>query len=271
MIDGLADRPVRALGGRTPLKAAQTPTLDRLATEGQSGLADPVAPGVVPDTAAGTLALFGQSPAAMNRGPVEALGAGIELRSTDVAVRGKSGDGRPTRHRRRPTGGPDSGGLRRVGGSSRSTAAVGRTWVRTSRCGSGRHRASAGNRPARQGTLLGYRWQRSGTGGATLSAPHSFSPRPEEPGGGANRSKALVLFEQKARRVLSRHHVNMRRQEHGEPLANTVLTRGAGRVHRLVQLEEAGIPLRISCVAGDRTVLGLAGWLRAPGPLDVPV
>ena len=86
-IDGLADRAVRALGGRTPLQAAATPTLDRLAAEGQCGLADPVSPGVVPDTAAGTLALFGQSPLALKRGPAEALGGGIALRPADVVLR----------------------------------------------------------------------------------------------------------------------------------------------------------------------------------------
>ena len=50
-IDGVADRPARALGDRTPLEAARLPNLDRLAREGRTGLADPVAPGVVPDTA----------------------------------------------------------------------------------------------------------------------------------------------------------------------------------------------------------------------------
>ena len=77
VVDGLADRPVRALAGRTPLQAAHKPTLDRLAREGRSGLADPVAPGVVPDTASGSLAVFGQSPRAIKRGPVEAIGAGL--------------------------------------------------------------------------------------------------------------------------------------------------------------------------------------------------
>ncbi|MGB5551275.1 MAG: hypothetical protein WBO74_12335, partial [Thermoanaerobaculia bacterium] len=88
VIDGLADRSVRALGGRTPLQAAKTPTLDRLALEGQCGIADPVAPGVVPDTAAGNLALLGQSPQAMKRGPIEALGAGIPIQHGDIALRG---------------------------------------------------------------------------------------------------------------------------------------------------------------------------------------
>ena len=59
------------------MQAAQTPVFDRLAGEGQSGLADPVAPGVVADTAAGTLAILGQTPLALRRGPVEALGAEI--------------------------------------------------------------------------------------------------------------------------------------------------------------------------------------------------
>lgn len=67
-IDGLADRPVAALGGRTPLEAAATPVLDRLAAEGRTGLADPVAPGVVADTVAGCLALYGQSPVSLRRG-----------------------------------------------------------------------------------------------------------------------------------------------------------------------------------------------------------
>ena len=70
-----------------PTSNVYTPNLDRLAQEGCSGLADPVAPGVVPDTAAGSLALFGQSPLALKRGPVEALGAGIELSPGDIALR----------------------------------------------------------------------------------------------------------------------------------------------------------------------------------------
>lgn len=87
-VDGLGDRPVRSLSGRTPLEAAALPTFDRLAREGRTGLADPIEPGAVPDTAAGSLALFGQSPRALRRGPVEALGAGIELGPGDVALRG---------------------------------------------------------------------------------------------------------------------------------------------------------------------------------------
>ena len=88
VVDGLPDRPLRSLGARTPLEAARTPTLDRLAREGVCGLADPVAPGVVPDTASGNLALFAQSPRVMTRGPIEALGAGLKLKAGTIAIRG---------------------------------------------------------------------------------------------------------------------------------------------------------------------------------------
>ena len=38
VMDGLGDRPLKELGGKTPLQAAKTPTFDRLAREGQNGL-----------------------------------------------------------------------------------------------------------------------------------------------------------------------------------------------------------------------------------------
>lgn len=262
IIDGLTDRPVRALGGRTPLRAAKTPTLDRLAREGQSGLADPIAPGVVADTAAGTLALFGQSPVAMSRGPVEALGAGIELRSSDVAVRGNLAtmDDHGTVVDRR------AGRIRE--GCEELAAALdrlplsddlGRPIEVRVRCAT-EHRLAI----VLRGKGLSSAIDGSDPGqGALPCQPLTPCPRDPKDTAAVLTARALALFEQKARRVLARHKVNRRRQEQGKPVANTVLTRGAGRVHRLVQLEEAGIPLRIICVAGDRTVLGLAGWLGA--------
>jgi len=45
IFDGLADRPSPELGGKTPLEAARTPNLDRLAAEGINGLQHPKSPG----------------------------------------------------------------------------------------------------------------------------------------------------------------------------------------------------------------------------------
>ena len=60
--DGMADRPVASLGGRTPLEAADTPNMNRLAREGESGLMDPIRPGIRVGSDTGHLAILGYDP-----------------------------------------------------------------------------------------------------------------------------------------------------------------------------------------------------------------
>lgn len=262
VVDGLADRPVRALGGRTPLQAARTPTLDRLASEGQSGLADPVAPGVVPDTAAGTLALFGQSPLAMKRGPVEALGAGLTLAPGDLALRGNLAT-------------LDERGWvidRRAGRIREETTELARALDRLALPGGLGERVEVRVRAATEHRLaivlrgegLSSAILGSDPGDGAEPGP-ALVPRPVDPRDerAIHTARLLAIFEQEARRVLAAHPINRRRAARGLPLANGLLTRGAGRIHRLLPLEAGGSPLRVVCLSGDHTVLGLAGWLGA--------
>ncbi len=262
IIDGLADRPVRALGGRTPLQAAETPHLDRLAAAGQCGLADPIAPGVVGDTAAGCLALFGQSPAAMKRGPIEALGAGIELRAGDIALRGNFATL------------DDSGRVidRRAGRIREGTVELAQALDRMPLAQDGfddievRVRAATEHRLAivLRGEGLSSAVVGSDPGDGAPSGP-PLTPQPIDPADerGVFTARLLALFEQRARRLLARHPVNLDRQARNLAPANALLTRGAGRVHRLVQLEVGGVPLQLTCISGDRTILGMARWLGA--------
>ena len=46
--DGMADEPLEALGGKTPLECAATPTMDELAGKGTMGLARTVPPSLKP-------------------------------------------------------------------------------------------------------------------------------------------------------------------------------------------------------------------------------
>lgn len=96
-----------------------------------------------------------------------------------------------------------------------------------------------------------------------MTAP--LTPRPLDPldDKAVRTARVLAVFEECARQLLAAHPVNRERERRGLPPANAVLTRGAGRIHRLVTLEEAGLPLRICCIGGDRTVLGVARWLGA--------
>jgi 2,3-bisphosphoglycerate-independent phosphoglycerate mutase len=88
--DGLGDRPIQKFGNKTPVELAQTPTLDKLAKNGATGLLHVIAPGIPPGSDTGHLALFGYDPWSCytGRGPFEALGAGLDLKPTDVAFRG---------------------------------------------------------------------------------------------------------------------------------------------------------------------------------------
>src|SRR5580658_775963 len=89
VLDGLGDLANREQNYLTPLEAAATPNLDRLAREGAQGRMVPVAPGITPGSGPGHLALFGYDPLEfqVGRGVIEALGLGIELKAGDIAAR----------------------------------------------------------------------------------------------------------------------------------------------------------------------------------------
>lgn len=262
LIDGLADRPVRALGGRTPLQAAETPTLDRLAREGVCGLADPVERDGVPDTTAGTLALFGQDSDALGRGPVEALGVGLALQPDDVALRGNFAtldrEGRVVDRR---------AGRIREGAAELAAALDGMTVTLSGgEVIEVRARAATEHRLAivMRGEGLSSAILGSDPGeGAHLARP--LEPSARDPGDGAagRTAQALARFEAQARCVLAQHPVNQERRRRGLPEANAILTRGAGRLHRLVALRPGGKPVTASCIGGDYTVLGVASAVGA--------
>ncbi len=87
--DGMADNPVEALGGKTPLQAADKPELDDVAAKGVIGLAKNVPDGLPPGSDTAILSLFGCDPRQCytGRAPLEAAASGIRLQPGDVAYR----------------------------------------------------------------------------------------------------------------------------------------------------------------------------------------
>lgn len=87
--DGCADEPQAALGGRTPLQAARTPHMDRLALLGIVGRSNNVPADLTPASDVATLSLFGYDPLKYytGRAPLEAAALGINLGPQDWAIR----------------------------------------------------------------------------------------------------------------------------------------------------------------------------------------
>jgi 2,3-bisphosphoglycerate-independent phosphoglycerate mutase len=87
--DGAADEPLAELGGKTPLEAAHTPNMDRIAIEGRQGLARTVPEGFESGSDVATMTLLGYDPKKYHTGraPLEAAAQQIPLSPTDWVFR----------------------------------------------------------------------------------------------------------------------------------------------------------------------------------------
>lgn len=87
--DGMADYPMEALGGKTPLEVAKKPNIDRLARGGRLGMVKTVPDGLKPGSDVANLSAMGYDPLKCytGRSPLEAVSIGIQMDDTDVAFR----------------------------------------------------------------------------------------------------------------------------------------------------------------------------------------
>lgn len=87
--DGMSDHPVARLGGLTPLQAASTPWMDRLAREGRCGMLQSVPEGLSPGSEVANATILGYDMRRLyeGRGPLEAASIGYEMQPDDMAMR----------------------------------------------------------------------------------------------------------------------------------------------------------------------------------------
>lgn len=87
--DGASDYPIDGIDGKTPLKVANKPVLDRIAREGKTGLIQNVPQTLPPGSDVANMSIFGYDPLDYytGRGPLEAASMGVETKDGDVVFR----------------------------------------------------------------------------------------------------------------------------------------------------------------------------------------
>lgn len=87
--DGMADEPIAALGGKTPLQAAHKPTMDKVARLGKNGVYSTVPQGFKPGSEIANMTVLGYDVHTEfeGRGSLEAASIGVALQPGEMAMR----------------------------------------------------------------------------------------------------------------------------------------------------------------------------------------
>ncbi|MCG3226476.1 MAG: 2,3-bisphosphoglycerate-independent phosphoglycerate mutase [Candidatus Heimdallarchaeota archaeon] len=253
VLDGLGDRPIPELEGKTPLEYANTPNMDKLASLGMNGLLHVIAPGVTPGSDTAHLALFGVDPYEYytGRGPFEAAGIGLEVKEGDIAFRTNFAT-------------IDEKGIikdRRAGRIKEGTDKLANLFsgmeidgIQVILKAGTEHRAAL----ILRGDGLSDR--------VTENDPHlegkeplEFIPLDDSPEA-QKTSRVLTTLAMKARNILSNAELNKNRIEKELLPANYLLIRGAGKVPKVPNFEEEYC-LETACIAGGGLYKGVGRML----------
>jgi 2,3-bisphosphoglycerate-independent phosphoglycerate mutase len=225
VLDGISDRPCEVLNGTTPLQAARTPVLDRIASEGICGIMDTIAPGVRPGSDTAHLALLGYPPEEYytGRGPLEAEGTGIHMTAGMIGFRcnfatvdrnGVITDRRAGRiHETEPLSAAirDGADLSALGVDFRFESGAGHR-AALALVGEGLGDQVSSNDPKKEG-----------------QRPLSIRPLSDDPAD-VKTADACNEFIRQSHRILSDHPLNRERMDNGLPAANLLLIRGSGKM-----------------------------------------
>ena len=246
VLDGLGDRPNDALNGRTALQAAYRPNLNRLARKGLNGLMAPINEGIRVGSDTSHLSLLGFNPLEVytGRGPFEAMGLGMDVKSGDVAFRANFSTRDSSQIITDRRAGRIANGTDKLAQSLNMEIDGVEFFVQEGV----EHRAALVVR----GEGLSDK--------VTDSDPHSTGLK-------ANRVEAtskegeftasiINRFLEKARTILDEHEVNKERVKKGLPPANELLIRGPGTAPMLGNFSEK-FGMKGACVVGIPMIAGI--------------
>jgi 2,3-bisphosphoglycerate-independent phosphoglycerate mutase len=275
--DGMSDRPVARLGGKTPLMVARKPQIDRIAREGRQGRLRTIGETGPADSAVANLAVLGYDASVSKEGRavLEAASMGVDIESGDVALRcnlvcleGPAAEQRIRNH---------SAGHIATAEAAELIAAL------EAELGGGR-----GPEPVRFHAGVSYRHLLVLTGGWASSAvecapPHDHvggraadllpRPLPDAPAAekdAAQRTAArLVALHAQAAGILAGHPINLARRAAGRDEANSIWTWSPGRRPTMPTLRER-FGVRGAVISAVDLVMGLGVYagldlIRVPG------
>jgi 2,3-bisphosphoglycerate-independent phosphoglycerate mutase len=208
--DGMADLPLAALQGRTPLQWANKPHMDRIARLGRNGLALTVPEGFPPGSDVANLSVAGYEPQKYytGRAPLEAAAMGVPLAEGDTAFRCNFVT--------------IENGIMLDYSAGHITSEEGRELIKALKPLMSEHRLYAG---------VSYRnllVLKAGAG-AICTPPHDISDQPVQGHlpRGEDASLLLELMDA-AQPILARHPVNLKRVAAGRKPANAIWLWGQG-------------------------------------------
>lgn len=240
VIDGMGDLPVKELNGQTPLEAAKTPNMDRLAKNGKTGLMYSVKKGIAPESDVAVISLLGYDPFkySTGRGIIEAVGAGVNLKDGELALRcnfATAGEGKLLLDRR-------VGRNLATEEAAKLCKAANQQVTLTSHPATFEFKNTLGHR-----AILVIRHKEKALSGKITNSDPAYTiinglgvavkdvemviktVQPLEGTNEAQVSADLVNeFIEKTRQLWEKHPVNLKRASEGKLKANVVLTRDAG-------------------------------------------
>jgi 2,3-bisphosphoglycerate-independent phosphoglycerate mutase len=263
IIDGMADRPLKELGYKTPLEAAKTLNMDKLAEIGINGIMDPISPGIRAGSDTSHISILGYNPYEVytGRGPFEAAGIGVDVIAGDIAFRcnfSTADDNGIIVDRR---AGRIRYGTDKLAESINSLKLDGFEDVEVIFKESTGHRA-----------VLVLRGRGLSDKVSDSDPKHEGKPPKEvipldESKEAARTAEILNKFVEKSYEVLKNHPVNLKRVEKGENSANIILPRGVGAVPNVPPFNEK-YGIKAACIAETGLIKGI-GKIAGMDLIDV--
>lgn len=261
IIDGMADRPLADLDYKTPLEAAKTPNMDKMAQKGICGIMDPIKPGIRAGSDTSHISILGYNPYEVytGRGPFEAAGVGVDVMEGDIAFRCNFSTA-------------DDQGIimdRRAGRIREGTEELSQTInsMKLEEDVKIIFKESTGHRAVLVLRGAGLSDQISAADpkydGKKWTPVQPLDDTPE-----ANKT-ALILNEvvEKSYELLKDHPINLKRIENGENPANIILPRGAGAVPHVMSFNKK-YGLKAACIAETGLIKGI-GKITGMDIIDV--